>query len=1066
MSDFDDEILQMFIEESREHLVDIESDLLTMEEKGAAIDEDLVNKVFRAAHSLKGGASFFGFLKIKDLAHKIENVLSLVRSRELVPNPEVINILLLSFDKLKDMLNRTSESNEVDITEFIVSLTGLTSASLPPEKKESVHTLVDIKLPDGRSLIYVSQFDLDQNQQGGKAVFLLEYDLIHDVQRVGKTPLDLIRQLNDRGTILDCLVDIAAIGTLDDEPSNQLPFYLLCGSTLEALLAKGDIETNPDRVRQLFPREDQPEEGKPESARPAQADPVPPPLPEEPKQPPLRAQPAAVPLPPTPDPPAPPPARSAGPAAAPAGSQPQETSLRVHVGLLENLMNLAGELVLSRNQLLEALTQNDQRGLKASGQRISLVTSELQETIMLTRMQPIGNLFNKFQRVVRDLARDMNKQVRLDIFGSEVEMDKTIIEGLSDPLTHLVRNAVDHGVESPERRRQAGKSLPGVITLSAFHEAGQVNVEIRDDGKGLDPAKIAQSAVAKGLVSAEQVKTMSEKEMMALILLPGLSTAEKVTDLSGRGVGMDVVKTNLNKLGGQITITSELGQGSTFSIKLPLTLAIIPCLLASVNHERFAIPQVNVLELIRIPASQIKDRIEKVGQSEILVLRGKMIPIVDLAQVLGITRVIPETGDGQSQPDPRKKSVDRRSRTQPLFENSSGKEDCEAAENFSAGNKERRSGQDRRYHTSSDLNLIIVTTGVLEYGLVVDALHDSVEIVVKPMGRHFKMLREYMGSTIMGDGRVALILDVAGLAQTSAMTSLEGTTRAAELAVDAEKDKFEDKHSFLIFRGGDKEMCAVPLDLVGRVEQIKAADIEMVAGKRVMQYRGAVMPLLALEDIGDVSALPENANPLVVVFELGGRAIGLVASAPVDVLEVNPVVDQSTLRKPGIIGSSIVKGQTLLLVDIFEVVNLIYPDWLPSKEKAAQAKIQGPAILLAEDSDFFRQQVKKFIEEEGYKVYAGEDGLAAWSLLEKHGAEVQLVVTDIEMPRMDGYGLTKKIKGDSRFSHLPVIAVTSLASEEDMAKGKAAGIDEYQIKLDREKLIEGINSFFQGERTN
>jgi two-component system, chemotaxis family, sensor kinase CheA len=1065
MSDFDDEILQIFIEESREHLADIESDLLTMEERGAEIDEELVNKVFRAAHSLKGGASFFGFQKIKDLAHKIENVLSLVRSRELVPNPEVINILLLSFDKLKDMLNRTSESNEVDITDFIVSLTGLTSAGLPPEKKESVHTLVDIKLPDGRSLMYVSQFDLDQNQQGGKAVFLVEYDLIHDVQRVGKTPLDLIRQVNERGTILDCVVDILAIGTLDDEPFNQLPFYLLCGSTLESLLAPGDIETKPERVRQLFPGTEPLKKAAPEAVPQPKAEPLPTPLPEAPKEAPQVAQPEAAVL-SQPAEATPPPARSAGPAAAPATSQPQETSLRVHVGLLENLMNLAGELVLSRNQLLEALTQNDQRGLKASGQRISLVTTELQETIMLTRMQPIGNLFNKFQRIVRDLARDMGKQVRLDIFGSEVEMDKTIIEGLSDPLTHLVRNAVDHGIEPPDRRRQAGKNLPGVITLSAFHEAGQVNIEIRDDGKGLDPAKIAQSAVAKGLVTAEQVKTMSEKEMMALILLPGLSTAEKVTDLSGRGVGMDVVKTNLNKLGGQISITSELGQGSTFSIKLPLTLAIIPCLLASVNNERFAIPQVNVQELIRIPASQVKDRIEKVGQSEILVLRGKMIPIVDLAEVLGITRFIPESGDGPPQPDPRRKTMDRRSRTQPLFENGSEKDGCGTAEALPSGLKERRSGQDRRYHTSSDLNLIIVTTGVLEYGLVVDALHDSVEIVVKPMGRHFKMLREYMGSTIMGDGRVALILDVAGLAQTSAMTSMEGTTRAAELAVEAERDKFEDKHSFLTFRGGDKEMCAVPLDLVGRVEQIKAADIEMVAGKRVMQYRGAVMPLLALEDIGDVSALPENPNPLVVVFELGGKEMGLVASAPVDVMEVNPAVDQSTLRKPGIIGSSIVKGQTLLLVDIFEVVNLIYPDWLPSKEKAAQAKIQGPAILLAEDSDFFRQQVKKFIEEEGYKVYAGEDGLAAWNLLEKHGDEVQLVVTDIEMPKMDGYGLTRKIKGDSRFAHLPIIAVTSLAAEEDMAKGKAAGIDEYQIKLDREKLLEGINNFIKKDPTD
>ena len=1048
MDNLDDEILQMYVEESREHLADIETDLLSMEKRGADIDEEIVNKVFRAAHSLKGGAGFFGLVTIKELAHKIENVLDMIRSRELVPNAEIINILLLSFDKLRELMNNTEESNNSDVSEFIVSLTGLASANLPVEKKETVRTSVDIRLPDGRTIMSVSQFDIDHSQQEGEKVYLVEYDLIHDVHRMGKTPLDLIRQISERGTIIDCVVDISTVGTLDDEPSNKVPFFVLYGTVDESATTTASIEIDTANIHLLFPRETVPAEKKQsKKKKPAAADPSGPSTKVSPPAEPVETAPA---LPP----------RNGGQQAQPIPASQPETSLRVNVGLLENLMNLAGELVLSRNQLLEAIARSDQRVIKASGQRISLVTSELQEAIMLTRMQPIGNVFNKFHRVVRDMSRDLEKQVRLDITGSEVEMDKTIIEGLSDPLTHLVRNAVDHGVESPETRAKAGKSLPGVVTLAAYHEAGQVNIEIRDDGKGIDPKVIASSAVAKGLVPAEQVKGMSEKEMMSLMFLPGVSTAEKVTDISGRGVGMDVVKTNLNQLGGQVDITSEAGKGSTFRIKLPLTLAIIPCLLASVHKERFAIPQVNVRELIRIPAAQVKERIELVGDAEVLVLRGRLIPIIDLAGVLSIPAGLIDPGDGREIRDRRRRIADRRSRATLPFVDGPHSLEPEGQQGTPEGG-ESRVDQERRYHAASDLNVIIVTTGTLEYGLVVGELHDSVEIVVKPMGRHLKNLREYVGATIMGDGRIALILDVTGLAQLSALTSLAGTARATELAGEAEKEKYEDSHSFLTFWGGEKEQCAVPLDLVARVEQVKASDIAVLGGKRVMQYEDRIMPLFTLKDATDVSDLPENSDLVAVVFQVAGREVGLLACPPVDAMEVKLTVDRSSVRQPGIIGTSVVKGQTLLIVDVFELVGSVYPEWQQEKQKEHADKGDGPAVLLAEDSDFFRQQVKRYIEEDGYRVIAGEDGVAAWSLLEEHASEVQIVVTDIEMPRLDGYGLARKIKGDERFSHLPIIALTSLAGDDDVAKGRAAGIDDYQIKLDKEKLLEGITSFLR-----
>jgi two-component system, chemotaxis family, sensor kinase CheA len=718
-------------------------------------------------------------------------------------------------------------------------------------------------------------------------------------------------------------------------------------------------------------------------------------------------------------------------------------------------MNLAGELVLGRNQLLQAIVQNEARSINAAGQRINMVTSELQEAIMLTRMQAIGNIFNKFPRVVRDTARNVGKTIDLNIVGKEVEMDKTIIEGLNDPLTHLVRNAVDHGVETPDERVKAGKNPVGCVSMKAYHEAGQVNIEISDDGRGIDPQKIAASAVSKGQITAEQARTMSDQEKMALLFLPGVSTAEKVTEISGRGVGMDVVKTNIDRLGGQVEIESEPGQGSTFRIKLPLTLAIIPCLFVSVSGVRFAIPQANVEELIRITAAQVKERIERVGDADVLILRGNMIPIIHLANMLGIARTFVDPEMNVRKADKRE-IADRRSISTPVFEDRT-----ETRGTAIPAGVERRK-EERRYHADSDLNIVVVSIGTFSYGLVVEDLHDSIEIVVKPLGRHLKHLREYAGATIMGDGHVALILDVNGISSLAKLTSLAGSARAKELAEEAHRDKYQDIKSFLLFRNSPAEYCAVPLDLVERIEQVPVSSVEIVGGKRVMQYRGNSMPLFTIhEAAGNVSPLPEQESYVVIVFSISGRDLGLMGITPVDVTESKVAIDAATLRQKGIMGSAIINDHTTLIVDINELVETLKPEWFTQRKKAQPVIETGSVILLAEDSAFFRNQVKKYLEDEGYLVAAAEDGQAAWDLLAEYGEKVRLVVTDIEMPNLDGYGLSKKIKEDERFSHLPVIAVTSLAGEEDISRGKAAGIDDYQIKLDKDKLLASIYGYLK-----
>ena len=1036
--DMNDETLLTYLEESREHLANIESNLLNIEESGADIDEELVNTVFRAAHSIKGGAGFFDLSKIRDLGHKVENVLDMIRSREMIPTPEIINILLISFDKLKEMVNNPQFSNDEDIEEFVRALAGLTAETLPAEKKESVANVVDIKLPDGRVIMQINEFDYNQTVANNNYIYLVQFDLIKDLPDRDNSPLEFYRNLVGIGTIENTVTDFAAVGTLDGEISKTIPVYLLFSTIVKPEKITNLFEIDDSKITIVHDPSKSGEGSVPEP--PAAA------VPETPvpvstsvvETPPVVAElPAAA------------PPKSAPEKAAPKKTTAPEASstLRVKVKLLEQLMTLAGELVLGRNELEESINQEDMKAITSGGQRISQVTTELQEAIMQTRMQDIGSILSKFPRVVRDLSRQLNKQMNLNIIGKEVELDKTLLEGLSDPLTHMIRNSVDHGIESPEARKIAGKNPVGTIDLRAYHEAGHVIIEIEDDGNGIDGDKIAAKAISKGLISQNEVDSMSAKAKVELILLPGLSTAEQVTDVSGRGVGMDVVRSNLDKLGGTMEIDSVLGKGSVFRIKLPLTLAIIPSLLVSVNNESFAVPQLNVEELIRIQPKDVKDSIERLGTSEVLNLRGKLIPLVFLSDVLGIksTYIDPETDEEKV--DRRKQAIDRRA------------DNNDAADTIY---DDVRSGKDRRYHAGSVLNIVIVASGNISYGILVDTLHESMEIVVKPLGKHIKSCSEYAGATIMGDGSVALILDISGIAAILRMSAVTSTIQSG-VAVETEKNKLEEeKHSYLLFRNSPSEYCAMPLELVGRVEHIESSQIEIIGGKRLMQYMGRGLPLIRLEDAAQCSSLPEE-DLAVIVFHGFGREIGLLSMRPVDFIEKDMLVDHTSLRQPGIMGSVIIDERTTVILDVYEIVEALYPEWVEeqtTESPVVQRKEGGqPLVLVAEDSTFFRKQVVKYIEEAGFKVIAGEDGEAAWKLLVESKIKVELLVTDIEMPNLDGYGLVSRVRADSKYADLPVIAVTSLAGDENTAKGKAVGINDYQVKLDKEALLKSVANY-------
>ena len=1126
----DDETLKMYLEESLEHLADIENDFLAIEAGGADIDEDLVNKVYRAAHSIKGGAGFMGLTNIKDLTHEMENILGKIRSRKMIPEPDIVNILLMASDTLQNMMNDVLNSNNVDISEQIAALKAIAEGVVPLdesamqtnesppqevgpnaapdavpdaiiddtplEKNDEIKQTgqkrlvqndadnLEFSFFNGKSAFSVPENIIKDFLSEGKFVYLVELELIQDLVKQKKSPQTFCEEMQDTGTIIKSSPNIEAVADLSiSSELESFPLLLLYSTILkpadidvlfeidkhriflltpemniEAIASEPLVKVMGEAMQQeeiiddfaistqkepaMSEQEIMPESDtfKPEKIKAVA--PIVEPVIQEKPQIPIRKQ-----------------IKAASPPKdnKPAHKIEKETSLRVHVSLLDSLMTLAGELVLSRNQLIQSMSSHDQRAAEIAGQRIDLITSELQEAIMLTRMQSVGNVFNKFPRVVRDLSKQLGKQVNLTLEGKDVELDKTIIEAIGDPLTHLVRNAVDHGVEIPEVRQQAGKNPEGRIILRAYHKAGQVNIEITDDGKGLDGEKLAQLAFTKGLITEDQIKIMSDKEKINLIFMPGFSTAEKVTDVSGRGVGMDVVKTNLDSLGGIVDIDSEPGKGSRILIKLPLTLAIIPCQIIKTGQERYAIPQVNLEELLRIPADKIKKRIEKVGDAEVVRLRGNLLPLIKLADIIGAGQTYLDPATLCLKTNRRTALADRRSKQSDLVPPDKKITD-KASDDFAKQAAQRSDSVERRKHPDSALNIVVVTNGAMKYGLVVDQLLDSEEIVVKPLGRHLKNCKGYAGATIMGDGKVALILDVANLAQMADLTSVEGTARAAELAdeTSSELQAAKDRQSLLIFRNAEDEQFAAPLNQVERIEKIKATDIEDVGGKRVMKYRGASLPLCSIDEVAMVKPLEESDNLLVIVFILSGKEIGMLAMGPLDAIETTLEVDSVTLKQSGIMGSSIINGHTTLLIDIFEIVRTLNPDWFEEYEAVQTAKGSAATILFAEDSNFFRNQVKNSLEEEGYNVIEAEDGQIAWDLLQEKKDEISLVVTDIEMPNMNGFELSQNIKSSPEFARIPIIALTTLASDEDVARGKEVGINDYQIKLDREKLLGSV----------
>ncbi|MBI5185382.1 MAG: chemotaxis protein CheW [Nitrospinae bacterium] len=1061
MSDMmDEEILNDFLTETNESMERLDQEFLGLEERPK--DPALINSIFRTIHTVKGTSGFLGLSKLEGLAHITENILVKCRDGKMEVTPDLINLLLKSVDSIKEIMSSLGSSRTEggrDISGLLEELNrtsqgaaapgkpapgeiirpaetgggGQTREEPPPSEAKAREALSPPKesMDEGFFKEFLSEtnedlerldrefLELEKNPADStliKNIFrrfhttkasagFLGFSKLEAITHITEDILAKCREgemsvtpglinllLNSVDSIKAIMGNIGAGRSEGDKDISALLEEL--NRTAKAGAVSGQASKPEVKAEVPVPSAPKTEAAPPpvkKTASPSVQKVTAPPPQKEPAAP-VQAAPAEVhEAHPAPE------ADSPAPSGASAVAQ-ADTTVRVNIELLDSLMNLVGELVLARNQLLQnlqSLQNNDLQILNQAAQKLNLVTTELQMDIMKTRMQPIGNVFNKFPRVVRDLAKSNGKLVRLTVEGQGTEVDKTLLEAIKDPLMHIVRNSIDHGIEAPGERQKNNKPADGQLFISAYHESGQVVIEIKDDGGGINPIKVRAKAIEKGIISPAVADKMSDKELQMLIFRAGFSTAEKVTNISGRGVGMDVVKTNIEKVGGLIEVISEAGKGTTLKLRIPLTLAIIPTLIILCRGERYAIPQVNLLELVFLEGEAMDRSIEKMHGTEVYRLRENLLPLIRLRNVLQLPP------------------------------------------------KERSPNVEDDY-----LYIAVLQSGSQVFGLILDDILDSEEIVVKPLVSEFKKQQVYAGATILGDGQVAMILDVAGILKNEQI-DIERISEEAR----AEEDEAEvESQTLLLFRVNEKESFGIPLLLISRIEEISRDQIKTMGGKEMISYFNSLIPLIRLEKYLDITPPAPTDSYSVIVFNFNNKKVGLLANFLDDAIETYEQVDTSVFHEGGVLGAMVVNEKAILLIDIYKIIEKADPSFFEKKEEEKLPKnLEDYKILLVEDSPFFLNLEKNYLESEGFVVLTAMDGLEGLAVLEKE--DVDMIVTDLEMPRMDGFAFVEEVRKKPVYKSMPIMAVTSLAGEKDREKALRAGVDDYQIKMDREELV-------------
>ena len=961
-----DDLLTEFLTESSESIGVLDVELVRFEKSPG--DPELLGSIFRLMHTIKGTCGFLGLPRLELVAHAAKNVLGKFRDGELVVDSDAVSPILESLDRIKDIM-ATLEATEVE-----------------PEGDDS--ELIDRlnAIADGK----VSSVDADDTAPDA------------DDTAPSDEPLGAMEELwnETAGPDDEAPADdeaLAAAPTSSDEvlaASKQSEAdETAAGEAASAGAAEPNSETDPESQPQSEP--------EPEPVAEAVAEAAP----------------------------------AAGPSAKPAERKPAAESnvaaqnIRVSVDLLENLMTTVSELVLSRNQLIQMVRDLDDNEFSGPLQRLSHITTDLQEGVMKTRMQPIGYAWSKLPRIVRDVGLDLGKQIDLEMQGEDTELDRQVLELIKDPLTHMVRNSGDHGIELPAERAAAGKPATGKILLNAYHEGGHINIQISDDGKGIDIDRVRDKITANGLATEAELAEMPKKQILQYVFQPGFSTAENVTSVSGRGVGMDVVKTNIEKIGGTVELESRAGRGTKFTIKIPLTLAIVSALIVESGGERFAIPQLSVIELVRTRADS-EHSIEFVNGRPILRLRDRLLPLTSLSEKLGLDPIAaPEPAERIETVDPVE-TVDN--------DDALDTEDDSAVPEAAAQSEPPDTGK----------FIVVTQLGTYTFGIIVDRVFDTEEIVVKPVASILRDIAVFSGNTILGDGSVVMILDPNGVAATTGTLLHEAQSVASDDAAQTGTQKI----AMLIFHAGDDEPKAVPLSLVARLEEIEREVIEMSGGQPMVQYRGALMPLVSVDG---ASSLVKEGRQQVIVFADGDQTMGLLVDAIMDIVEAELDVEIAA-QQPGFLGTAVLSGKATSILDVAHFLDQVFGNWgnnpVPGSSSDGGA---GRRLLLVDDSAFFRNLLSPVLSIAGYQVTTAENAENALKMREA-GEGFDVIVSDIEMPGMSGFEFAEACRSDERWLGTPIVALSAKADPQKFEQGRETGIADYVSKSDRDALLSAL----------
>jgi two-component system chemotaxis sensor kinase CheA len=967
-----DDLVREFLAETCESLDVLDSEIVELEQRPG--DPALLGSIFRVMHTIKGTCGFLGLPRLESVAHAAEDVLGRVRDGELDVSQDVISQVLAALDCIKELvtvLSETGSEPQGSDDELIGALRRIasggapeaaTQTSAPVEKEGALHERAGGASGIDAACELACAGFMSKSSEGaalGADMLKLQFALAGGFEAaLQETPGA------DVADVLTCLAE---------NGWNAGDIALLKEELAAAFRTLGVEEDDVAALMRLLSRE---EEASPEVAEAAPA-----------------SAPAATPE----------ATQSAGKPADRQDAAGQTQTLRVNINVLEDLMTLVSELVLTRNQLLQIMRNQDDTPFAAPLQRLNQVTTELQESVMMTRMQPIGNAWGKLPRLIRDLSQELGKKIDLVMTGADTELDRQILESIRDPLTHMVRNSADHGIESAAARLEAGKPEHGTIELTARHEGGHIVVMIADDGRGLPTARIREKVIANGLATETQLDGMSEQQIQQFIFYPGFSTAAAVTSVSGRGVGMDVVRNNIEKIGGIIEFQSTEGVGSRFTIKIPLTLAIVSALIVECEGERFAMPQNSVVELVRISRTSGKG-LENVNGRPVYRLRDRLLPLASLGEILGI-----DGADGNS----------------------------------------KRADADSLY-------VVVSQVGSFVFGIIVDKVFDTEEIVVKPVSRCMRHISCFSGTTILGDGRVIMILDPNGLS--SAISASPHAEAAAHRSAGTRAHSAREAVSMLVFEAGGDGPKAVPLSLVARLEETDIAAAEKAGARTVLQYRGGLMPLI---DLDGRPAEREGKHPIL-VFVDGQRMLGLVVDRVIDIVEAPLDLHLAGGTRPGILGSAIIAGAATDIIDTVHYLRLSDADWFEVETEQPFGADGDRHVLLVEDSAFFRNLLMPMLTIAGYAVTVAEDGEAALSLCQEDGP-FDVVVSDIEMPGLSGFELVRALRADDRLQNVPILALSSHANPKDIERGLDAGFTDYVTKLDPKALLDALSRAMSAE---